>query len=341
MRCELSDIDASLAPALETPPAATDPAAVLATPSKAVAPPPAPETEFPVPDPVKLIATSSAVPPAPETPSAAIDALPVTSTRPVAPDVPPPAPETPSAAIEPAPIMATPSEIADPPRPGAPAATASGAKRGHVAIIAAVFLAGGAGLVISRPSIPSDSPALNASMNPIRPVEVRPASPPPAIPATSSSAPKWVPTPHAWATDGSRIVGVELPAENDVRVWMNHVRPVLAVRCLARRVEAFVITEAAASIESVPDQHTVQVSFDGQEASGQRWADSESKRELFAPDGAALADRLSRAHTMRFGFTPYGAQPVVAEFDVRGFERPSCEPSRANGAARVAYRGAR
>ena len=156
-------------------------------------------------------------------------------------------------------------------------------------------------------------------------------------PLEPTGPPKWIRTRQGWATDGSRIVGFELPAENDVRVWMKHVRPVLGVRCLGGHVEAFVITESATSIESVPDQHTVHVSFDGEERSAERWMDSESKHELFAPDGAALAERLSRAHTLRFGFTPYSAQPVVADFDVHGFEAPACGSAKANAASRVAH----
>src|SRR5206468_2675371 len=145
---------------------------------------------------------------------------------------------------------------------------------------------------------------------------------PPSGSVESSGAPKWIRIRQpGWTSDGSRIVGFELEAENDVRVWMKRVRPVLAVRCLGRRVEAFVITDSATSIESTSDQHTVHVSFDGAAETEERWLDSESKRELFAPDGAALAGQLARAHSMRFGFTPFSASPAVADFDVRGFEK--------------------
>ncbi len=93
------------------------------------------------------------------------------------------------------------------------------------------------------------------------------------------------------------------------------------------------ITDSATSIESTTDQHTVHVSFDGDAGTEEQWLDSESKHELFAPDGAALAGQLARAHSMRFGFTPYGASPVVVDFDVRGFDQPlesvtrTCVPS--------------
>ena len=37
-------------------------------------------------------------------------------------------------------------------------------------------------------------------------------------------------------------------------------------------------------------------------------------------EGAAFANQIATARTMRFGFTPYNAKPVVIEFDVRGFD---------------------
>ena len=206
-----------------------------------------------------------------------------------------------------------------------------------VAVVAAVFVAGGIGLIVARPSLRPDASVVNAATNPVEaPAAGRPAVPP-KEPIEPTGPPKWVRSVKGWATDGSRIVGLELPAENDVRVWMKHVRPALAVRCLAGHVEAFVVTESATSIESVPDQHTVHVSFDGQKESEERWTDSESKHELFAPDGAAVAERLSRSRTMRFGFTPYSAQPVVAEFDVHGFEPPACGSAKGTVASRVAH----
>jgi hypothetical protein len=136
----------------------------------------------------------------------------------------------------------------------------------------------------------------------------------------SSRSSKWIRARHpGWASDGSRVVGFELEAENDVRAWMKHVRPVLAVRCLGRQMELFVITDSATSIEPTPDRHTVHVGFDGGAAAEERWLDSDAKRELFAPDSTALAHQITRAQTMRFGFTPYSASPVVVNFDVRGF----------------------
>jgi hypothetical protein len=101
---------------------------------------------------------------------------------------------------------------------------------------------------------------------------------------------------------------------------MKSVRPVLIVRCLSRTTEVFVATGSAASIEQEGDSHTVRLQFDDAAPAVESWSDSVSSQELYAPDGVTLARRLAQARTVRFGFTPYNAPPVVAEFDVRGFD---------------------
>jgi hypothetical protein len=135
-------------------------------------------------------------------------------------------------------------------------------------------------------------------------------------------APKWIRTRQStWATDGSRTLGFEVEAEHDVSVYMDRVRPILAVRCISRHTEVFVVLRSASSIEN-GDAHTVTISLDGGPAVEQQWVDSSDKQALFAPDGDALAARLPAARRLRFGFRPFNAPPTAAEFDVRGFDGP-------------------
>jgi hypothetical protein len=124
----------------------------------------------------------------------------------------------------------------------------------------------------------------------------------------------------AWARDGSRTISFELRAKSDVPVWMTRVRPALVVRCLSHATDVFVETGSAASIEPQDGTHTVRLQIDDGPVEVQHWSDSVSQQELFAPDGVLLARRLARAHQLRFGFTPYNAKPVVAEFVVEGFD---------------------
>ena len=103
-------------------------------------------------------------------------------------------------------------------------------------------------------------------------------------------------------------------------MWMDHVRPVLVLRCLAGKTDAFVFTETAARIEQADENHTVELALDGSSAAVERWPDSADHDALFAPDAEAFARRLAGARTLRFGFTPHNAQPVTATFDLSGAE---------------------
>jgi hypothetical protein len=87
---------------------------------------------------------------------------------------------------------------------------------------------------------------------------------------------------------------------------------------MEKRTDVFVYTGTAARIESEDENHGVQLTFDDEAGSDQRWPDSLEHDALFAPDGAAVARRLVSADTLRFGFTPHNAPPVTAIFDVHG-----------------------
>jgi hypothetical protein len=133
--------------------------------------------------------------------------------------------------------------------------------------------------------------------------------------------PAWLGSRTAYRTrDGSKTIGFELQASNQVAVWMTRVRPLLVVRCLSRTTEVFVVT-GAASIEPQSGLHTVRLQIDDEESERQQWADSESQQELFAPNAVALTKRLAQARRVRFGYTPYNAAPVVADFVVEGFDK--------------------
>jgi hypothetical protein len=123
------------------------------------------------------------------------------------------------------------------------------------------------------------------------------------------------------APNGSRTIAFELDASSDVRVWMSSERPRLTVRCLSGITDVFVSMGSAASIEREDGIHTVRVQMDNDPEIVERWSGSESSRELFSPNGQALVRSLARARRMRFGFTPFHAAAVTAEFPVQGFEQ--------------------
>lgn len=161
-----------------------------------------------------------------------------------------------------------------------------------------------------------------ASPEPAAALPVTTAASAPAAPAPSPATigAKWsTSNVSRWIGNGRRSFAAELLAENRVAIWQRDVRPVLVVRCMSRRPEVFVFTDSAAKIEARTEDHAVTLAFDDGEERQERWPDSADHDALFAPDGSALAQDLAAARTMRFGFTPHNASPVVATFNVAGF----------------------
>ena len=144
---------------------------------------------------------------------------------------------------------------------------------------------------------------------------------PPPVVVESGPVPTWTGTRQArWARDGSRMIAFELQATHDVPVWMSRARPVLVVRCLYRTTEAFVAIGTSASLEET-DSRTTRLQWDDDPVMVQQWEGSESGQELFAPNGVDFVRRLARVNRLRFGFTPFNAQPVTVEFAVQGFDQ--------------------
>jgi hypothetical protein len=207
--------------------------------------------------------------------------------------------------------------------PGKAPATAPGASRpaGGAGLMVAVALAGlligaaGVALVTSR-AFPAaatvPSPEAHA---PVEAVDDGVAPVP-----EYSGPPKWSPARRS-GLGRDATLAYDLPAEQDVRLWGKRVRPVLTVRCLAGATEVFVLTESAASLENTEGTHTVRIGFDGGPIREEKWLASADYDALFAADGAVAARQISAARAMRFGFTPYNSSSVVAQFDVRGFDR--------------------
>jgi len=198
-----------------------------------------------------------------------------------------------------------------------------------MAVAAAAVLGTVAMLTLQRSPNPSGGTQTAAASH--APVMMQTASSP-SLPvsaaATSSTAdystssstahPKWTAgKERVW---GRSNVKFELMAEEDVAVWKKNVRPVLTVRCLGNKTEVFVMTFSPASIEANGSMHTVTVAFDGGPELTQQWEHSDDHSALFAEDGMQLSRRLATAQKMTFGFSPFNAAPVTAEFNVSGFD---------------------
>ena len=147
----------------------------------------------------------------------------------------------------------------------------------------------------------------------------------PAKPVASSAVQKWSGENRRFWLGNGRGAAFELPAENSVQTWFGPVQPALVVRCSSRTTETFVYTKSPVKIETNVDRRTVTVIVDDGAPRTEQWSTSVDSVELFAPDGAAFAERLMHARTLRFGYSPANSNNVVAQFSVAGLA-PLMEP---------------
>jgi len=140
----------------------------------------------------------------------------------------------------------------------------------------------------------------------------------PEKPAATSAVQKWSGENRKFWLGNGRGAAFELLAENSVQTWFGPVQPALVVRCASRTTETFVYARSPMKIEPNVDGKTVTVSVDDEPARTERWSNSEDRLALFAPDGAAFAERLMHARTLRFGYSPHNSSDVVAQFSVAG-----------------------
>jgi len=187
-----------------------------------------------------------------------------------------------------------------------------------------LMIVGGAGalagivLVVALSSLRGDPPLQTASAASAAPTHPAPAR----TVVESAPAPTWTgQRKAAWANNGSKTITFELQAVRDVPVWASRARPVLVVRCLYRATNTFVVLGTSTKFEDDTLRRTIRVQWDDGPETVQQWEVSDSAHELFAPDGVAFVRQLAKANRLRFGFTPFNAQPVTAEFAVQGFDQ--------------------
>jgi hypothetical protein len=169
-----------------------------------------------------------------------------------------------------------------------------------------------------------------------QPTPVRLANSAPPLPVEPTLLPAWSGRRQAvWGYDGTKTITFALDAITDVTASTSRTRPQLVARCLARTTEVYLVT-GPLSFEPQTGRHTVRLRVDDDPEQSQQWVDSDGSKELFAPDGVELINRLARASRLRVGFTPFNAKPVTAEFIVEGFDQLAPLVARTCGRQRSA-----
>jgi hypothetical protein len=183
---------------------------------------------------------------------------------------------------------------------------------GCATIIGIMFLAWCVSLVTPRstPSPAATKPSMPSAPSPV-------AGAPIAAPAPVD---KWQRSEQRSQMDDSKTVVFSLASNNPITGWLTTETPTLILRCREKKTEAYVVTGMAASVEMGEfQQHTVQLRFDDKPAQSQSWGQSTDDKALFAPQSIGLIRQIAATKRLRFGFTPFNASPVIAEFDVTGF----------------------
>jgi hypothetical protein len=181
------------------------------------------------------------------------------------------------------------------------------------AMLATVAVGGTATFALLARSDPA--PAAPSSSGPA----TAPAPTSRAIPADDPALPRgWKRNPE-WVGFRKRAVAFELPARNKVPIWLRQAHPYLVVRCAGRRLDVFMYMESAAQIEPQDGKHTVRLLVDDDPEIAGRWQDSDEHDALFVPEPQPFLARLATAKVVRIGYRPHNAAPVVAAFDVEGF----------------------
>lgn len=156
----------------------------------------------------------------------------------------------------------------------------------------------------------------------VAPAAERTPSPP------AATAPPAAPSVQTWSTEnratwlGNRRRGAafDLESENTFKTWFGPARALLVVRCTPEELDAFVVTRSPMKIEPRVEGKSVTISVDGEPLRTEQWLDSDDRTAVFAPDPAAFVERLRKARSLSFGFSPHNASDVVAQFSVAGID---------------------
>ena len=140
--------------------------------------------------------------------------------------------------------------------------------------------------------------------------------------SASKRAATWKLEESASQMDGSNTVTLSLTAAEDIQGWLSKSRPVLFIRCKENKTELYVRTEQQAQPGSGSfNEYSVRIRLDEAKPATERWTGSTDGNALFAPNASKVAERLLKAKTMRFEFTPFNASPATSTFNVEGLDQ--------------------
>jgi type VI secretion system protein VasI len=114
------------------------------------------------------------------------------------------------------------------------------------------------------------------------------------------------------------IVILSLDAENQIHTQyaFQRIVPSLYIRCKDRKTEAYINWGTYLGLNTTQ----VTVRIDKQRKSIQTWGLSTDNKATFSPSGYSFAKKLLKHNKLIASTTPYGDNPVIAIFNIDGFE---------------------
>lgn len=135
---------------------------------------------------------------------------------------------------------------------------------------------------------------------------------------------KWDITTKTSPIDDSTNVYLSVDAEKPVQSGYNSVRPTLVIRCAQNHTNVFIVWGLYLGLDST---HML-TRIDRQKAHTNSWSISSDTKAVFVQGGdIAYAQSLMGHHVLLAQITPYGENPVMAEFDISGLSK-AIEPLR-------------
>lgn len=119
--------------------------------------------------------------------------------------------------------------------------------------------------------------------------------------------------------DDSPTVVLTLRAENEVNGWLDkRTKPSLIVRYREGGLDSYIALGMTPNVERA-DGATVTIRFDDNNALDVRCSLSTDREAVFLPNAKNFIRQIAQSERMVLRFVPFNSNPVVTEFDTRGF----------------------
>ena len=115
--------------------------------------------------------------------------------------------------------------------------------------------------------------------------------------------------------DDSVNVYVSVPANEPIKSGYNVANPILYIRCAENKTNVFITWDLYLGL----NETRMLTRFDKQKATTDTWLISTDNKAVFVKGSAiAFAKKIMKHDKLLTQITPYGENPVMATFDIRG-----------------------